>query len=381
MNKAFKVAIAIRNILGKNGASRIVLEQARRFVAHGEQVYLYVSRYNKDIIDKNIMIEHFYSLNPIKQIRRKQYALRFQNVCAKYHIDLPIGNGDTLSQKVLFMHNLVELELKVTQNIDNLANNNTFALHDKILKEKNFELLVCNSRLMKNFIQEKYSISNDNTIVLYPGYDPKKFNTANKAQARDTFKKRYGINKDYIVGFVTSGNLKKRGIDIFFETLLNIPKKAIDSVAFVVVGKEKNFGGYLEKYPQFAAYSIYYIEPLDDVENIFKSLDILIHPALIEEFGMVVLESYACGVPVISSKKVGASEIFFNNLPELIIQEPNAIEFSKKIIDLINNRQKCKKFSLIAESTAKNYTWDHYFAKLFDIYEQKNLIPQGYLQK
>lgn len=380
MNKTFKVAIAIRNILGKNGASRIVLEQARRFVAHAEQVYLYVSRYNKDIIDKNITIEHFYSLNPIKQIRRKQYALKFQDICNKYHVDLSIGNGDTLDQRVLFMHNLVELELKATQNIDNLANNYTFTLHDKVLKEKKFELLVCNSHLMKNFIQEKYATPNENTIVLYPGYDPKKFNTANKAQARDAFKKKYGINNDYIVGFVTSGNLKKRGIDIFFETLLNIPQKTIDRIAFVVVGKEKNFGSYLEKYPQFA-HSIYYIEPVDDVENIFKSLDILIHPALIEEFGMVVLESCACGVPVISSKKVGASEIFFNNLPELIIPEPNAVEFSKKIIDLINNRQKCKKFSLIAESTAKNYTWDHYFAKLFDIYEQKNLIPQGYLKK
>lgn len=379
VNNAFRVAISNRNVLGKNGASRILIEQAQKFSSKGARVYLYVSRINKALVSKDITIKHFFSLNPIKKIRREQFAYKFKDFCNRSNIDLSIGNGDTVHQQVLFMHNLIELENKFVPKMQDLNSNYAFLIHDQILKEKNFELLVCNSLLMKNFIQQKYSVSDEDCVVLYPGYDPKKFNTSNKLDVKNAFIKKYNLKKNFIVGFVTSGNLKKRGIDIFFKILMHMPKHLLDDISFIVVGKEKNFKSYLAKYPQLYN-NINYIEPIDDVENIFKSLDVLVHPALIEEFGMVVLESMACGVPVITSKRVGASEIFENNLTDLVTNEPNPLEFSKKLTEIITNSQKRINCSLIASNIATKYTWNSYFAKLFEIYAFKQLIPKSFIQ-
>ncbi len=375
----FKVAIANRNILGKNGASRIILEQAKRFKDAGAEVYLYVSRYDKNIIPKGINIQRFFSLNPFKQARRKDFALKFKDFCNKLKIDLSVGNSDTIDQKVLFMHNLVELELKFVQKKENYSLDNTFLIHDEILRKNTFELLICNSNLMKVFIQQKYKIADEKIAVIYPGFDPLIFNTKNKKISRKQFKERYNILTEYIVGFVTSGNLKKRGIDVFFDMLTLLPKDLISKITFVVVGKEKNFDLYLSKYKEFAR-NIIYIKPTQAIEFIIKSLDILVHPALLEEFGMVLLEAMACGVPVITSNMVGASELYLNNTKELVLKNPTPIDFANVLVDLLNNPQKLDNLSLNFEKIAMNYTWDNYFKILFDVYASKGLIPKDFIK-
>jgi len=375
----FKVAIANRNILGKNGASRIILEQAKRFKDAGAEVYLYVSRYDKNIIPKGINIQRFFSLNPFKQLRRKDFALKFKDVCNKLKIDLSVGNGDTFDQKVLFMHNLVELELKFVRKKEDYSLDNTFLIHDKILRKNAFELLICNSNLMKDFIQQKYKIADEKIAVIYPGFDPLIFNTKNKKILRKQFKERYNIPTEYIVGFVTSGNLKKRGIDVFFDMLTLLPKDLISKITFVVVGKEKNFDLYLSKYKEFAR-NIIYIKPTQAIEFIIKSLDILVHPALLEEFGMVLLEAMACGVPVITSNMVGASELYLNNTKELVLKNPTSIDFANVLVDLLHNPQKLDNLSSNFEKIAMNYTWDNYFKILFNVYASKGLIPKNFIK-
>ncbi len=376
--EVFKVAIANRNILGKNGASRIILEQTKRFKDAGAEVYLYVSRYDKNIIPNSININRFFSLNPFKQARRKNFALKFRDFCNKSNIDLSIGNGDTIDQKVLFMHNLVELELKLVHKIENYSSDNTFVIHDTILKNNEFELLICNSNLMKNFIQQRYKIADEKLTVIYPGFDPSIFNTKNKEILRKQFKERYNIRTKYLVGFVTSGNLKKRGIDVFFDMLTLMPKDLISKITFVIVGKEKNFDFYLSKYKEFAK-NIIYIKPTQTIENIVKSLDILVHPALLEEFGMVLLEAMACGVPAIASNMVGASEIYSNSMKELVLKNPKPIDFANMLIHSLNNPQKLRNLSLNFEKIAINYTWDNYFKILFDVYAIKGLIPKDFV--
>jgi hypothetical protein len=87
VNNAFRVAISNRNVLGKNGASRILIEQAQKFSSKGARVYLYVSRINKALVSKDITIKHFFSLNPIK----KKYDAN------NLHISLKISAIDLIS--------------------------------------------------------------------------------------------------------------------------------------------------------------------------------------------------------------------------------------------------------------------------------------------
>ena len=55
-----------------------------------------------------------------------------------------------------------------------------------------------------------------------------------------------------------------------------------------------------------------YIEILGYVKNkesFYQKIDLLLHPAKLEAFGMIVPEALSLGIPVLSSKETGASSI------------------------------------------------------------------------
>lgn len=52
--------------------------------------------------------------------------------------------------------------------------------------------------------------------------------------------------------------------------------------------------------------------PQEELAYLYSEAAVTIHPAKFESFGNVVLESLACGTPVVTTKKCGASEILTN---------------------------------------------------------------------
>ncbi|GIX21909.1 MAG: hypothetical protein KatS3mg121_0692 [Gammaproteobacteria bacterium] len=49
--------------------------------------------------------------------------------------------------------------------------------------------------------------------------------------------------------------------------------------------------------------------PRPDVERYYAALDMAVHPACFEAFGLTVVEMMACGVPVWLPRTVGAAEL------------------------------------------------------------------------
>jgi UDP-glucose:(heptosyl)LPS alpha-1,3-glucosyltransferase len=59
-----------------------------------------------------------------------------------------------------------------------------------------------------------------------------------------------------------------------------------------------------------------------DVEAILAAADVLCVPSRQEAFGNVVLEACAAGVPVVTSRRVGAAELLDGPLAALVIDDP-----------------------------------------------------------
>ena len=371
------VSIASRKILGKNGASRIILKRMEFFIFRdlGAHLILYTERYNKNIIPEGVTVRKNLSFSLNKTKRRINYASRYEQVCKKYQIGLSIGNGDTFFQDVLFMHNIIELEHRV-QNSESYKKSAIFKVHDEILKNKRFKILINNSMMMKNFFSEKYGLSEEKSFVVYPGYDPDIFNTKNLADIKIGFRGRYGIKTDFVIGFVTSGNLPKRGIDIFFEAVLMLPSELLKNAKILVVGHKKDILPFVKS--EFLLKKIAVVEPFGRVEELYKSIDLMVHPARIEEFGMVVLEAMACGVPVITSKMVGASEIYAGELKEIVVDKPSPNLFANKMSKFLIERDSVSYYGRLSEECTKGYTWSNYMGRLVDIYKSNNLLPEGF---
>jgi glycosyltransferase involved in cell wall biosynthesis len=72
-------------------------------------------------------------------------------------------------------------------------------------------------------------------------------------------------------------------------------------------------------------------------EQWFAALDLFLYAARFEEFGMVVSEAQAMGVPVLTSRRVGASECLPNSYARWLLDEPAAERFAAGALELLDD--------------------------------------------
>ncbi|WP_164885324.1 glycosyltransferase family 4 protein [Geovibrio thiophilus] len=369
-----RIALAQRKILGKNGTSRIIAEQSKIFKESGHEVFIYCVRCETYFPD-SVRVKKYFSLSPFRSARRNGYSLGYEKFCRRNSVDLSVGNGDTVHQDVLFMHNILELEHKLVYGDEAHRGSDVFKAHDRILTEKNFRVLICNSNMMKNFFRSKYAVPEEKTRVLYPGYDPHLFNTEGRAEAAEYVRRKHSISRRSVIGFISSGNLAKRGIDVLIKTASVLDADISSETALLLVGKDKNTDNYklmiLEANPRLEVITA---GAVNDVEKYFKTCDVLLHPAHIEEFGMTVTEAMACGTPVLTSRMVGASEIFTPEMEKYLTDKPDADFIAAQTAVLLKNREEYAALASMSAEAAKACTWDEYFRELFQIYSDFSLL-------
>jgi UDP-glucose:(heptosyl)LPS alpha-1,3-glucosyltransferase len=88
-----------------------------------------------------------------------------------------------------------------------------------------------------------------------------------------------------------------------------------------------------------------------DMPGEYVRTDLLVHPALYEPFANVCLEALASGVPVVTSRVNGASEIIQHGESGAIVERPENIDELVAAIRLFENRDA----SLAAREVAEQY--------------------------
>ena len=88
-----------------------------------------------------------------------------------------------------------------------------------------------------------------------------------------------------------------------------------------------------------------------------KSGGMFVNPALIEPFGLTVLEASACGLPVIATKNGGPAEIISNGHDGILIDPRSSKGLSNAILRLISNKRLWSSISKNATHNALRYSW------------------------
>lgn len=92
------------------------------------------------------------------------------------------------------------------------------------------------------------------------------------------------------------------------------------------------------------------------LEN-FQKADVFVLPSLHESFGLVVLEAMACGLPVIVTDQVGASDHVLDGDNGFIVPAGSAEALVGKIRFLSFNQDQCLKFGEKSRDLSKSLSW------------------------
>jgi glycosyltransferase involved in cell wall biosynthesis len=101
----------------------------------------------------------------------------------------------------------------------------------------------------------------------------------------------------------------------------------------------------------------------DPLEN-FQKADVFILPSLHESFGLVVLEAMACGLPVIVTDQVGASDHVLDGENGFVVSAGSVEQLADRIKFFDSSRDQCLKFGEKSRDLSKSRSWSS-VARLF----------------
>ncbi|OGR75568.1 MAG: hypothetical protein A2X32_13715 [Elusimicrobia bacterium GWC2_64_44] len=364
-SERLKAAIIIRKFKGLSGAVNYAAELARRLPAHGFDMAVLAQR-----ADAALAANCGAELRKVPSLPFGWAGSRaLFSAAAGWRsrgLDLVHGQGDTLRQDVLSLHNCVHAAHEAVYGAPLPPDNGVGLLHERQLRQRRFSLLVANSALMKEEVSRRFGVPPELIRVIHPGMNPARFT----AKAPGLRAELGFFPSDVIAGLVTSGDLAKRGAGAFLKALAKARAQAPELKGLIVAGAAQA----AELRPAAAALgltsALVFTPPRPDVERLYSTIDFMAYPALYEEFGITVLEACACGLPVLlRAPRVGAAEVLSPVLRDELNFSSDE-ELAAKMSALALSPARRSALGAAARLCALPVTWDAAAAALAAVYRQ-----------
>jgi glycosyltransferase involved in cell wall biosynthesis len=180
--------------------------------------------------------------------------------------------------------------------------------------------------------------------VVYNGVDTKRFKPQDKGQIRAEL----GIDPDCkLIGMFAS--FKQQKNHPFLIEALKEVKLQGNNFKLLLVGDMLHGGMHgsdiytttLKQQIEDSGFSedVIYLGNRDDIERIYPACDFTVLPSLFEGTPNVVLESMACGVPVIATDVSDNAKIISHAFSGYIVESKKILELSGKITNLLNDKK------------------------------------------
>jgi glycosyltransferase involved in cell wall biosynthesis len=194
--------------------------------------------------------------------------------------------------------------------------------------------IVANSELVKSALVADFALPAARIVVHRPGYQSERFRAERRTALRARSRRALGLDAEtHLVGFVTSGDFHKRGLDLFLAAAERIAHARPD-IRFLVVGA-RQLPSEAAQHPLVASGRLLYRAKNHHPERWMAALDLFLYTARYEEFGMVLLEALALGVPPVTSRRVGAAECLPPVYDRYVAVEPDADWFAETTLGLL----------------------------------------------
>ena len=145
------------------------------------------------------------------------------------------------------------------------------------------------------------------------------------------------FNENLNIGIV-SKDTEVKNIDLFIESSLDVLKK-YPKIKFHLCGKGLGIKHRFNmKIKNFKSNYIFYGE-IDDIDVLYRKLDIFVLSSLSEGLPNVLLESMSYGLPVVSTEVGGVSEIIKHMENGILVKPEDKFNLSRGLIELIENKK------------------------------------------
>jgi alpha-1,6-mannosyltransferase len=114
--------------------------------------------------------------------------------------------------------------------------------------------------------------------------------------------------------------------------------------------------------------SVRYCAEPNELARYYRAADLFVHPGVQETFGLVALESQACGTPVVGIRGSAMDDLIFHDQKDWA--HGNTAEALAEAIEQMSGKELSRLGKEAAERAAQLHAWPRVFERLFCIYRE-----------
>jgi glycosyltransferase involved in cell wall biosynthesis len=213
------------------------------------------------------------------------------------------------------------------------------------------------SNAFGKILHEHYQIPWNKINVIPGGVDTRRFQmNLSRQEARQIL----GWSTDRLMLFTPRRLVKRVGLDVLLNAFAKVKLHCAD-IGLAIAGKGAQEAALkqqaselgIESHVQFLGYL-----PDEQLPIAYQAADLTVMPSQsLEGFGLVLLESFACGTPVLCTPVGGMPEVLNAFCPDLITESARAEAIAERLGDLLTGKLALPSRSACREYASSRFDW------------------------
>ena len=188
-------------------------------------------------------------------------------------------------------------------------------------------------------------VSARNVRTLYSGIDLSERQLTHDDQA---IRRMIGITNEAVLVGTIANLFPRKGYEVMLRALPAIVR-AVPTVHYVIVGSDES--DYADRLKRLAhelkiADRVHIVGFQDPVQPFLASLDLYVHPALMEGFGIAVVEAMAMGKAVVATTTGGLPEVVAQGETGLLVPPGDVESLAATVVSLLQDRVRREQMGL-----------------------------------
>jgi glycosyltransferase involved in cell wall biosynthesis len=206
--------------------------------------------------------------------------------------------------------------------------------------------------------------------VIFNGIDTVQFSIPARLARRQGARFRRKFSDDEFVLLLIGNDWRMKGLPAILESIAAAPDLPL---RLIVAGSDvpANFSGIVE---HLKVGNRCLWEPArPDVLDFYAAADVYVSPSREDSFGLPVAEAMACGLPVITSKFAGVSELIQNDRDGFVLSDPMDVASLTTILRKLHAAPPLRsQIGASASTIAQLHTWDQTASQTWQWLQSEN---------
>jgi len=377
------IALCYPTVLpARGGCETYIAGLARRLAADGHEVHLYACRWDAAALPATTRCHTLRAAAGPRFLRPWRFAAACAHALKGAGHDISVGFDKTWGQDVLCpqgglhaasaAHNLLKYRHPLARGLARLGKALDVAhwsfcrLERRQYLGPGRPLVVAISQMVARHCRHYYGIEPSRLRVVPCATDTSRFNRPDRPRLRLEWRRRWGLGAQDPVALFISMNYRLKGLEPLLHAVRRLPPG--QPFRLLVVGNPKT-----ARYERLArrlgiAGRVRFVGPCREIEHCYFASDFLVHPTFYDAFSLVVLEALACGLPVVTTKNAGASELLHPPHDGYVIADPHDHNrLAGCMLELLDpaRRAACAQ---AARQAAGRWTFEQHYQQMLQIF-------------